>query len=206
MNPDARIDVIRNGVSRSAFDTRRPKTDTILYLGRLEIEEKGLDLLFEALELVAPTTAARIVVAGDGVDEVATRALCERHGLGDRVEFVGRVTGEAKFELLASAQVVCMPTRFENSPIVPIEALACGTPVLGFAIDAMAAVVPPDCGRLVEPFDVAAFAGALEDLLANPDECAAMGARGRKFAAQFDWDLIAEEQERVYLRVAGAAS
>ena len=202
LNPGANIDVIRNGVSREAFTPRGPKIDMVLYLGRLEVEEKGLDLLFEALAAVAPTTDARVVIAGDGVDEAQTKALCEQHGLGGRVEFVGRVTGEAKFDLLASAQVLCMPTRFENSPIVPIEALACGTPVLGFAIDAMRAVVPPDCGRLVEPFDLAAYTDALRKMLADPEECAAMGERGKKYAKQFDWDLIAEEQERVYLRVA----
>jgi glycosyltransferase involved in cell wall biosynthesis len=204
MNPNARIEVIRNGVDRAAFAVNVEKSDTILYLGRLEIEEKGLDLLFEALEQVAPTTTARIVVAGDGVDADATRELCTRHGLADRVEFVGRVAGEAKLELLASAQILCMPTRLENSPIVPIEALACGTPVLGFAIDAMRAVVPDDCGTLVEPFDVAAYAKALQELLSRPQECAAMGARGREFAIQFDWDTIADRQEQVYLRVAGA--
>jgi glycosyltransferase involved in cell wall biosynthesis len=204
LNPDARIDVIRNGVSRVAFEKRPPKTETILYLGRLEIEEKGLDLLFDAWARVAPTTTARMVVAGDGVDEDATRRLCARHGLEHRVEFVGRVADDAKFELLAAAQVLCMPTRFENSPIVPIEALACGTPVLGFDIDAMRAVVPADCGRLVEPFDVVAYADALQSMMADPDGCAAMGERGRTFAAQFDWDLIAAEQERVYLRVAGS--
>jgi glycosyltransferase involved in cell wall biosynthesis len=204
MNRHARIDVIRNGVEREAFKVTVPKTDTILFLGRLEIEEKGLDLLLEALGKVAASTTARMVIAGDGVDADATRRLCRRYGLEGRVEFVGRVTGREKLELIASSQVLCMPTRFENSPIVPIEALACSTPVLAFDIEPMRAVVPEDCGVLVSAFDVDLLAAELQELLVDPERCAAMGRRGRQFAAQFDWDAIAAEQERVYLRVAAA--
>jgi glycogen synthase len=83
---------------------------------------------------------------------------------------------------------------------VAVEALACATPVLAFDIDCLRQVVPADAGRLVPAGDVAAYATALVELLDRPEACLAMGERGRRFARRFDWDEIADRQERVYLR------
>jgi glycogen(starch) synthase len=200
-NPAAEVEVIPEGVEPEAFIVAAPSRHIALYLGRLDIHQKGLDLLLDAFAKAAPTTTASLIVAGDGRDAGTLRRQAGRLGIADRVEFPGRVTGAAKLALLASAQVVCMPSRYETFGIVAAEALACGTPVLAADIDCLRAVVPQGAGRLLPP-DVDTWAEAIATALADSSACAAMGTRGRAFARRFDWDQIARQHEALYLRVA----
>lgn len=198
MNKSAKIDVVANGVDREAFDASSDQKRDLVFLGRLEREQKGLDLLLRAYAKVAPHISEDLILAGDGNDEAALRRLAHDYGIGDRVQFVGRVEGKAKFDLLASARIVVMPSRFETFGIVAGEALATGSPVLAFEIPCLRAVVPPSVGRLVRPFDVDAFGVAIRDMLHDEGELAAMGRAGREFAKQFDWDALALQQEAIY--------
>jgi glycosyltransferase involved in cell wall biosynthesis len=202
-NPGAEVEVIPEGVDRQAFDTVAERRHAAVYLGRLDVHQKGLDWLLDAFAKAAPSTAATLVIAGDGPDGEALVEGCRRLGIRQRVQFAGRVEGAAKFALLASARVVCMPSRYEAFGIVAVEALACATPVLAFDIDCLRQVVPADAGRLVPVGDVTAYAAALVELLDQPEACLAMGERGRRFARRFDWDEIADRQERAYLRAVG---
>jgi glycosyltransferase involved in cell wall biosynthesis len=203
-NSRVEVDVIPNGVGPEAFAASASAPERrhlALFLGRLDTHQKGLDLLLAAYAKAAPTTTAGLVIAGDGPDGEALRQQAEQLGIADRVEFCGRVTGAAKYALLASAQVVCMPSRYEGLPLVAAEALACGTPVLASDIDCMREVVAPGTGRLLPPGDVDAWAAAIADALADPAGCLDMGRRGRASAKRFEWDGIALRQEAFYLRV-----
>jgi glycosyltransferase involved in cell wall biosynthesis len=199
-NPRAEVEVIPNGVEPEAFTAAAPRRHAALFLGRLDTHQKGLDLLLDAYATVATATTAGLVVAGDGPDADALRRRARRLGIADRVEFVGRVTGAAKYALLASAQVVCMPSRYEGLPLVAPEALACGTPVLAADIPCLRSVVTPGTGRLLPRDDVEAWAAAIAGALADPSGCAAMGTRGRAAARRYAWDGLAAQQEAVYLR------
>jgi glycosyltransferase involved in cell wall biosynthesis len=199
-NPGAEVEVIPEGVDRQAFDAVAERRHAAVYLGRLDIHQKGLDCLLDAFAEAAPSTGATLVIAGDGPDRDALIERSRRLGIRHRVEFCGRMEGAAKFALLASARVVCMPSRYEAFGIVAVEALACATPVLAFDIDCLRQVVPADAGRLLPVGDVTAYANALVELLDQPDTCLALGQRGRRFARRFDWDEIADRQEQVYLR------
>ena len=147
-----------------------------------------------------------LVIAGDGRDQERVRRLVDEMDLRDRVRMVGRVTGAAKSELLARARLVCVTSRYEVFPLVPLEAQAAGTPVLAFAITAMGEVLAPDGGVLVPPFDVGAYAQAMLRLLHAPEQCRAMGEAGRQFVRRFHWDAVASQQERVYLEAVSARS
>jgi glycosyltransferase involved in cell wall biosynthesis len=198
-NGRARVDVVHNGVAPELLATRADKGTDLVFLGRVEIAQKGLDMLLEAFASVAGQTDARLVVAGDGPDVAAVRERIRSLGLEGRVELVCRVEGEAKRALLASAQLVCMPSRYETFGMVAAEAMACGTPVLAFDIPCLREVLPTECGVLVPAFDVGAFATALAELAGDADRCAAMGDAGRDAARRFDWQRLARRQEDVYL-------
>jgi len=200
LNPSAEVTVVPNGVPPAAFDVREPRGDDVVFLGRLDTAQKGLDLLLEAYAAVADRLPGRLLLAGDGPDRRSLEAQAAREGVADRVRFLGRVEGEAKLRLLASARVVAMPSRYESFGIVAAEALACGTPVVAFRIGSLREVVTPETGVLVEPFDVAAYAEALVRVATDPERLEALGARGRQWARQYDWDDVAARQEEVYLR------
>lgn len=211
VHPGARIHVVYPGVEAGApalagNGDHAPITDspasraTILYLGRLQAWDKGLDLLLGALSrLVADLPDARLVIAGDGPDRDEVESLARSLGLTDRVTFVGRVAGEAKWELLRRASVVAVPSRYESFGLVVLEALASGTPVVGFELPPLKEIVTSDCGILVPPFDVAGLADALGTTLSDPRRRAQMSAMARLRAQLFSWDEAARAHEQAYL-------
>ena len=201
VNPRLTVDVVGNGVPAEAFDAARSPGDDVVFVGRLEIAQKGLDLLLAAWARACERVPGTLVIAGTGPDEQALRALADALGVADRVRFVGWVAGAAKFALLGSARAVAVPSRFETFGIVALEAAATGAPVVAFDIDCLREVVPDACGRRVPPFDVDAYADALVATHVDPAFVSDTDAR-LAFARGFDWDAAAAAQEQVYRAVA----
>ncbi|WP_269858235.1 glycosyltransferase [Streptomyces sp. RPT161] len=205
-NPAASVTAVPNGLEPAAFDHRIPATGDrrdLLYLGRLEIAQKGLDLLLRAYAEAAPRLGARLRIAGDGPDEAELRRLAGQLGIADRVDWLGRVDGTARFDLLAGARLVCMPSRYETFGMVAAEALATGTPVLAYDIPCLRALVGEAVGVLVPAGDVTGYAEALAKLAADPEHCAALGAAGPASVRHLDWDRIADAQLVVYRDASG---
>lgn len=175
----------------------------IVYLGRLETAQKGLDLLLEACDGLLEEEDADLILAGDGRDEAPLRAQASRSRAAQRIRFCGRVSGREKWRLLASGQLSVLPSRYETFGLSALEALACGTPVVAFDIESLRETVGRGTGALVAPFDADALRETLRRLLRSPETCAAMGSVGRRHASQFSWENVASAQEDVYVSVAG---
>ncbi|MCQ4042736.1 glycosyltransferase [Streptantibioticus rubrisoli] len=203
-NPAASVTAVPNGLEPAAFHHRGPgDRRDLLFLGRLEIAQKGLDLLLRAFAEAAPHLDARLRIAGDGPDEAQLRALADELGIADRVDWLGRVSGAARFDLLADARLVCMPSRYETFGMVAAEALATGTPVLAYDIPCLRALVGERVGVRVPAGDVGGYAKALAELAADPERCAALGAAGPASVRHLDWDRIARAQLAVYRAASG---
>lgn len=204
INPRAHVVVLPNGLDEAVWQVSDGSRRDLVYLGRIEIAGKGLDLLLQAFAAIADRTDARLLIAGDGPDRRALARMVESMGLGRRVELLGRIAGPRRLELLARAQIACLTSRYETFGMVALEALACGTPVIAFDIAGMRELLSPETAAVVPPFRVEAYAETLVALLSDPERCRRMGERGREVARGFDWGRIAERQEQVYLgRVAG---
>ncbi|HEX9668936.1 MAG TPA: glycosyltransferase family 4 protein [Thermoanaerobaculia bacterium] len=140
----------------------------LIALGRL-VSDKGLDLLLEALALLAAEgSRPRLTIAGDGPERPRLAAQAERLGLAAQVDFPGTVTGEDLVRLLNRHRVLVVPSRY-NEPfgIVALEGIACGCAVVGSAGGGLAEAIGP-CGRTYPNGDVPAMARALADLLRDP--------------------------------------
>ena len=203
MNRRAEVVVLPNGVDEYARRVPERRRRDVLYLGRLEMNGKGLDLMLDAFQRVARRTEARLLIAGDGPDAEALSLLARRLGIEDRIELLGRVAGTDRFDLLGSAQVVACPSRYESFGMVALEAMACATPVVAFDIPCQREILADDCSVTVPAFDVAAFAEALRALLADPERCREIGERARSRSRFFDWEEIAARQELVYAAAVG---
>jgi glycogen synthase len=86
--------------------------------------------------------------------------------------------------------------------MVAVEAMATGTPVVAFDIDALREVLPAGCSRRVPAFDVDAYADTLVEAYHDADWIAAAAPVAREFAAGYDWDVLAARQEAVYAEAA----
>lgn len=195
--PDARVEVIPNGVEEAAFAVPRRAPEHLLFLGRLDRGQKGLDLLIDiAAELVRRLGDAMppILVAGDGPDGGLAEASVARLGLGSVVRFVGRVEGDPKAELIAGAHAVLMPSRFETFGMVAVEAEAAGVPLVAFEVGPLSEVAGPPA-RLVTPFSVERFADEVVAIVGDPIRRAELGDEGRAWARRYDWDTIASAVE-----------
>jgi glycosyltransferase involved in cell wall biosynthesis len=200
-NPMATVTVVGNGVPATAF--KQPlytARKDILYVGRLERAQKGLDLLIAAFAKIVDHTDANLVLVGNGPDEKWARSYVKELGLTNRVIFKGRVNGKAKDALFTKAKIVAMPSRFETFGMVAIEGLAGGAPVIAFDIPCLREVVPQGLGIVVPAFEVDQFVDALmKELSAKPDK--KLEAKRRAFAKAYDWDTLAKEQEHVYMEL-----
>ena len=197
-NEAAVIEVVPAGVAiPSRLPVTTTATDRVLYMGRIEWGPKGLDLLFEAFNKMA-NPDVRLVIAGDGPDQARLWGEARRAGVAERIEVLGRVSGDAKWALLASATVVAIPSRHESFGLVAAEATALGTPVVAFDVPPLRELLTNAGGLVVRRYDTTAFAAALQRVLIDPALREALSEQGRGQAGRFDWDRAARAHERVY--------
>jgi len=174
--------------------------DTILFLGRINWK-KGIDVLIESLTHVPN---ARLVIAGNDEENYGPRLreLAVRVGVGDRVEFRGAVSGEAKETLLASATLFALPSLSENFGNVVLEAMAASTPVVVTTQVGLADDVRRARAGIVVDRNARSVGAAIADLLRDPQRRGEMGARGRSLVEErFTWPRVAAEMEAHYARL-----
>jgi glycosyltransferase involved in cell wall biosynthesis len=175
------------------------------------VERKGIGDIVRALPHVP---GAELHVAGGpdraalGADPEAQRlrALADELGVGDRLVLRGRVGRDAMPALLRSADVVACAPWYEPFGIVPLEAMACGVPVVATAVGGQIDSVVHDLtGLHVGARDPEALGAALAALLGDPERREAQGRAGRRRARRrYGWDRIASSTRLVYEQVAAA--
>lgn len=202
-----RLHVVHCGIDLTLFEPRArggsASVPEILTVGRV-VPVKGQALLVEALaELGRRGVEARLTIVGDGPQLAPLRALAERLGVTDRVEFAGAVGQDEIRRYYERADVFTLPSFAEGLPVVLIEAMATGLPVVASRITGIPELVDEGVsGLLVTPGDVTDLTAALERMLREPAERrAAMGRSGRdKVVAEFDLEQTAAELVDLFKR------
>jgi glycosyltransferase involved in cell wall biosynthesis len=127
------------------------------------------------------------------------RPVVAAEGMVERTIFTGFVSDEEKAALASGAGLGVFATVYEGFGLPPLEAMACGAPVLAGDRSSLPEVVG-DGGALADPTDLAAFSSAIAALLADPDRRAALARAGLARAARFTWAATAEATVAVYRR------
>ena len=219
--PAERIRVIRNGIDTTEYHPD-PATDVL--------ERYGIDLRRPYVIFVGRITRQKgvpvLLRAASGLDPRAQLVLCA--GQADTPELEAEVTGlvdglrasrsgvvwipemlpkREVIQLLTHAMVFAIPSIYEPLGIVNLEAMACGTAVVGSRTGGIPEVVANgETGLLVPPGEPEPLAEALNALIRDPDRAAAMGQAGRKRAvAEFGWAAIAAQTAALYAELVTGA-
>jgi len=205
--PEDRTRYVANGIGDVSLARRVAGESRVLYLSNM-LREKGALVLLDALVTLARrgvhfTATFAGARSDDGcVDEF--QAAVAREGLDGKIRYVGPVDVDAKLQLFADHDLVVFPSYRDAFPLVPIEAMRHGLPVIASDTGAVAEIVEHDItGFVVPPRDPIALADRIACLLADPALANRMGKAGRaryleRFTAkQFETQLVKTLREIV---------
>lgn len=196
---------IPNGIALGPVPTRQWKGERQLLTVCRLTHQKGLDVLLDALKLVATDAPGwHLRIVGDGPLRTQLAQQAAAAGLSDRVEFTG-VASEADVRRhLAQAHVFVLPSRFEGFSNAALEAMEAGMPVLVTRCGGLDTYLRSDMGWVVEPADVSGLAAALRAALAaSPETLEAMGRRCRsEVEAKFDLRAVAARNLELFASLA----
>lgn len=198
---EADWEIIPNGVDLLTFHRERETVERVpnrlLFLGRIE-PRNGLDTLLAALPAVADQVpGTELIAAGDG----ALRQVYQRQAARDRlpVRFLGQVFDERP-ALYREADLYLCPVSRASFGVTLLEAMACGTPIVGSDIPAFREVAG-SAARFAPPHRPEAWAEAVVSLLGSPGTRAAMREAGSVAVQAFGWPAITDRILAVYRRV-----
>ena len=215
------VAVIPNGISQEwieaaadpeAFKNRlgiSRDSKVMLFLSRIT-PKKGLPMLIEAAaNLRAELRDWTVVIAGvDELDhEREVRSMIERLGLADRFVFAGPVYGQDKRDAYSAADLFVLPSHSEGAPVVVLEALGAGVPVLTTTASPWEEIQSAGCGWRVDP-SMDSIGAALSDALRRTRaELRRLGEAGRNLMRQrYTWQVIAPRTLQLYDWLLGQAA
>ena len=208
----SRLQVIPLGVDSVFAPTQTSRVPgRIVAMASADTPMKGVATLLEAFAKLRTERDVELLLVTRPKPGGQTEKLIDRLAIGDSVRFVNGISDAELAQIVASAEIACVPSLYEGFSLPTVEAMACATPLVVSRAGAIPEVVGPDgrCADLVTPGDVGELVQALEDLLDDPERRARMGAAGRERAlAEFSWHAVAEATAEAYreaIRAAGRA-
>lgn len=179
--------------------------DVLLFVGRMD-PVKGIDVLLGAAARLKDRSSLTVVlVGGSGAEPEMrrARALAEELGIGGLIQFRGAVPQDQLPDYYRAATLTVVPSRYESFGMVPLESLACGTPVVGSKVGGLPTVVRDGQNGVLVPWRTsAAFATEIARLLDDPSALADLRANARCSALGFGWSEIADQIVGLYRDVA----
>jgi glycosyltransferase involved in cell wall biosynthesis len=177
----------------------------VLYLGTLE-PRKNVDKLVEAFAALVRRGVphALVLAGGKGWHYEAIFRAVEAHGLQRRVVVPGYIERAEQPLWYNAADLFVYPSQYEGFGLPPLEAMACGVPVVTSNASSLPEVVG-GAGTTVDPTDVEALTEAMAQTLGDPGRAESLAAAGRAWADRFTWSAAAEGCVAAYRRAAAGA-
>jgi glycosyltransferase involved in cell wall biosynthesis len=176
--------------------------DFLLFVGTLE-PRKNLLTLLKAFEQIVGDSSLRpqlVIAGGEGwlMDELF--AFIKKAAIADRLRLTGYLKDDELCALYSSCKAFIYPSVYEGFGLPPLEAMACGAPVIAGRIPALQETLG-NAALLVEPMDVEALAKAIVGLLQDESRRNILGSAGQQHAAKFSWERTASLTLDVYRKL-----
>lgn len=200
--PTASIRVIPDGADLARFrPIPRPADQTpmrLLMISRL-IPRKGVHLLLQAIPKIVSNTPFVVDIVGDGPEQPKLEQMARELGITEQVSFVGTVAYEELEQWYQRADVFVLCSYAEGMPLVVLEAMACGLPVVATRVQGIESLVQPGRnGYLFPPGNVDALAEALTKVLNAGPIRQSMGEHSVRLVQPYDWSHIAQQYLGLY--------
>ncbi|MCB2059221.1 MAG: glycosyltransferase family 4 protein [Novosphingobium sp.] len=179
----------------------------ILCLGRL-IPQKGFDVALKAfakVESVVPD--ARLAIVGEGSEEATLKRLAAKLGIAMKVDFPGPVPPENVYQVINTATMLLMPSRYEGLPLVSLQAAKMQRPIISSDVDGLPElIIDGQSGLVLRENNEEELAEAIISLFQNPARAVAMGkAAALRLEERFGFENCVDQYERLYHEAVSAA-
>ncbi|GAA2722315.1 glycosyltransferase family 4 protein [Actinocorallia aurantiaca] len=188
----SRIHILPLGVETEIFHPRGERVPgRIVAMASADSPLKGVDVLLHAVAKIATERDVHLIVVSKPRKDGPIVKLIKELALGDKVKFVSGISDEELGELLASAEIAVVPSRYEGFSLPAVEHMASGTPLVASAAGALPEVVG-DAAALVKPGDAEDLAATIKRLHDSPEERARLGEAGyRRVQERYTWKAVA---------------
>jgi glycosyltransferase involved in cell wall biosynthesis len=201
VSPD-QLHVVPLGVNTELFRPSENRVrNRIIAIASADVPLKGVSHLLHAVARLRVERDLDVQLVSKLEPNGPTEKLIAELGISDIVHSSSGISDTELADLLASAEVACIPSLYEGFSLPAVEAMASGTPIVASRAGALPEVVGDDgvCARLVRPGDVDDLTRVLGELLDSPLELRRLGANGRKRAVDvFSWESVAAQTVSVY--------
>ncbi|MBX4210662.1 glycosyltransferase family 4 protein [Candidatus Parcubacteria bacterium] len=195
-NPTIRAEVIPYGVDEIYMHNKTNDGLYALCLSRIDIYQKGFDLLLDAISKSVKKLNITIIIAGIGNNKEIKKlnTLIKKMQLENTVMYVGKVSGQKKLDLISGARFGICASRFETFGISVLEFLASAKPIVCFNIDGLQ-WLPENTALKAEPFSETSLSKVLVQMSEQNNLRQKYSVNARHFAADFSWDKIVMKYE-----------
>lgn len=199
--------IIHNAVDKIFFPLKKKTTSEInlLFLGRL-VEKKGPKYLLKSFnKIVKKYPKIKLIFVGDGPTKKSLEKYVKKKNLENNVTFAGQIIGQNRVEYYQKADIFCAPYNDEAFGITVLEAMATGTPIVGFNNSAFKEILKgyPYPDLLVKSKDSDKLALAIEKLIKNKDKRLRISSWLINESKKYSWKKVAEETEEFYYKILG---
>ncbi len=198
-------EIIHNGVDKMFYPLKKQATSDLelLFLGRL-VDKKGPKYLLKAFnKIIKKFPKLKLIFVGKGEIKKSLEKYVRDRKLEGSVAFEGEIIGQNRVKYYQQADIFCAPYRDEAFGLTILEAMATGTPIVGFKNSAFQEILKdyPYPELLVKSRDIDKLAGALEKIIKNKNMRQKTSSWLIKESKKYSWERIAKETEEFYYQI-----
>jgi glycosyltransferase involved in cell wall biosynthesis len=201
-NRNAFVEIIPNGSNLVRLKSLEKEKKYFLFLGRLEIYQKGIDLLLKAFRDASKSMSVNLLIAGTGSKKELRfiKGRINSYELNERVKLLGFIKGKRKIDLLQNSIALLLPSRYESQSLTVLESISLGTPIISFDIRGLS-WLSRSTGIRVKTGNLKGLAESIERMSNNKKLREKYSKASLKEAKKYNWRTITNQYQKFIAQV-----